>query len=187
MYKAIFVATRLSISDFPFQWHLSDQKVILLIILYQQGFINVFTSQTSGPSLTVRKLERQIFGTIGDGPIVGTFQSLGCPKFWDIGTKMDILAIHKWQNSHFCPNVPNFGTVGNRSENLTSQLRDRRRRSRRITSYPAPHPPSPLVWNSSPLSGEGLSQGPHVTLLSVVILVLSNNQRYSPFNSQTNS
>ena len=39
-----------NLKDFPFQWHLSDQKVILLISLHQQGFKNVFTSQTSGPS-----------------------------------------------------------------------------------------------------------------------------------------
>ena len=63
---------RLSISDFPFQWHLYDQKVILLIILYQQGFKNVFTSQTSGLSPTGLKLGHQIFGTVSDGPEVKT-------------------------------------------------------------------------------------------------------------------
>ena len=38
----------------------------------------------------------------------------------------------KWQNGNFCPNVPNFGTVGNGSEDLTSQLWDRWRRSRSL-------------------------------------------------------
>ena len=91
----LILLRRLSISDFPFQWHLFDQKVILLKILYQQGFKNVFTSQTSGLSVTVPKLGRKIFRTVGDGPEVETFQSLGRPEVLDVWTKMDILAIHK--------------------------------------------------------------------------------------------
>ena len=39
------------------RWHLSDQKVILLIILYQQGFKKNYTPN---------------FGTVGDGPKVRT-------------------------------------------------------------------------------------------------------------------
>ena len=34
------LGVRLSISHFPIQLHLSDQKVILLLILYQPGFKN---------------------------------------------------------------------------------------------------------------------------------------------------
>ena len=84
----LILLRRLSISDFPFQWHLFDQKVILLKILYQQGFKNVFTSQTSGPLPTVPKLGRQIFGTVGDGPEVRMRWKLdhqfeNCPKFFE--------------------------------------------------------------------------------------------------------
>ena len=77
-----------------FQWHLSDQKVILLIILYQQAFKNVYTSQTSGPSATVPKLEGQIFGTVGIGPEVGTLNFRnGCLWFQSL--------VHCDKNYHF--------------------------------------------------------------------------------------
>ena len=107
---------RLSISDFPFQWHLSDQKAILLIILYQHGFKNVYTFQTSGLLATVPKLGRQIFGTVGNGH-----------KVWYIGTKVAILPFCEWPKCPFLSQRPKLQDVPNSG---TFQLRDHRQRSR---------------------------------------------------------
>ena len=87
-------AKRLSISDFPCQWHLSDRKVILLIILYQHGFKNVYIPN---------------FGTIADGP-----------KVCNVGTKITFLDIHKMEKWPFVSQCTKFGSIGNGSKNLTS-------------------------------------------------------------------
>ena len=103
-----------------------------------------FDVLTSGPSATVPKLGRKIFGTVGDGPEVGTFRSLECPKVWDIGTQMDILAIHKMGNWPFLSQCTKLWDRRQPFQKLTSQLRDRRRRSQRfyvLTSGPSPTVP----------------------------------------------
>ena len=59
---------RLSISGFPFQWHLSDQKVILLIIFVSARFQKCFHIPNLGTVVNDPKHGRPNLGTVVDGP-----------------------------------------------------------------------------------------------------------------------
>ena len=67
------------------------------------------------------------------------------PKFGTLEQKWPFCHFVNGQKGHFCPNVPNFGTVGDSPEYLTFQLRDRPWRSWRfdvLTSGPSPMVPN---------------------------------------------
>ena len=117
------------ISDFPIQWHLSDQKVIC-----SSFHISKVSKMCLHPKLRDGCRRSQSWDVKSSEPL------LAVPKFGTLGQKWPFCHFVNGQNSHFCPNVSNFGTVGDGPENLTFQLRDRRRRSQKfdaLTSEPS--------------------------------------------------